>query len=423
MYAISFFLMLCAFGTVRWWMFTHYVDGQVDASIASVVTDVAQSPEYSGLVSMPGASATPTTTGSAASTPTVRPKYERVSSGVFYLVIDDASGAVVSNRRNVDPSAFVALDVAARAERGETARDTVHIAGHRYRLMAAPVLVDGARVGTVLAAEDMADSDGQVQSTRASFLVGAAIGLVAALGVRYVLAGRALRPIVVAYDQQRTFVADASHELRAPITVIRASADLLLGEDLTEDHRTSLEEIRDVAVEASHLVAALLELARLQEPNPNNQASADVALVAQEECAALGTLVEQHGTRITFDLVPAMARASTMEVRLLVRTLVENVLAHTPPGTPAQISTRLAGPNVHFVVEDGGPGVAPTALPSIFERFSKGSAARTTGAGEGYGLGLAIVNEIARRNSGSVQASESLLGGLRIAVTLPLAVG
>ena len=53
--------------------------------------------------------------------------------------------------------------------------------------------------------------------------------------------------------------------------------------------------------------------------------------------------------------------------------------------------------------------------------MSCGSAARTTGAGEGYGLGLAIVNEIARRNSGSVQASASLLGGLRIAVTLPLA--
>lgn len=410
MFALSFFLMLCVFALVRWWIVTDFIDDRIAESIETVVTEVTQSPEYIG----------PTLGGSAspAGTPVGIPR-----AGVFYIVLDRGTGAVIDNRRNMDTSALVGLELIARAERGDTVRETVRVEGRRLRLEAAPLFVNGEVARVVLAGEDLASRDRTLHSTAVSFIVAALVGLGAALAVGYVLAGRALRPIARAYEQQRAFVADASHELRAPITVIRTSADLMLGDDLTDEHRTSLEEIRDVAEEAAELVETLLELARLQEPGRAEPDLADVAAVARDECATLGPLLEQHSTSITYELGPALVRVRSMELRLLVRTLVENVLTHTPPGTPALISTRVAGPAVTFAVEDGGPGVPIEALGTIFERFARGSTAGGGGSEKGYGLGLAIVNEIARRNGGTVEASPSLLGGLRVSVTLPLAGG
>ena len=97
-----------------------------------------------------------------------------------------------------------------------------------------------------------------VLTVRAMVAVG---GGLLSLGGAYLFAGHALRPLQVAYDRQRSFVADASHELRSPLAVIRASSDLLLRESLPVQQRESVEEIRDVTQEAATLIDDLLELA------------------------------------------------------------------------------------------------------------------------------------------------------------------
>jgi hypothetical protein len=138
MYAISFFLILLLFAIVRFVMFTHYVDAQVDAGISALVSDVVHTPGVG--------SSTATATASATETP-----FDPVPAELFYFVLDGETGTPVVNHRNLDPTSFLGLQVTQRAAQGQANWDTLSIDGARYRVLAAPVYT-GADIGeTVLA--------------------------------------------------------------------------------------------------------------------------------------------------------------------------------------------------------------------------------------------------------------------------------
>jgi signal transduction histidine kinase len=142
--------------------------------------------------------------------------------------------------------------------------------------------------------------------------------------------------------------------------------------------------------------------------------------VAADELARLRPWLDEEGITCLAELDPATARLSELEVRRIVRALLENVVRHTARGTTATLRARTEGHRVLLAVEDDGPGVANPELETIFERFSRVDTARTPTAGTGAGLGLAIVRAIVERRSGTVAASRGDAGGLRVEVWLPL---
>lgn len=341
------------------------------------------------------------------------------TSDVFLLVFR-ADGELAANPRRIDTEEIADSDAVHSALAGQSAWETIEDDGVRLRIFASPVIVGGHTEGAVVGARNLDEYDRQVRSVLIVLAMVAVGGGLLSLGGAYLFAGHALQPLEAAYDRQRSFVADASHELRSPLAVIRASADLLLREPLPASHRESVEEIRDVTQEAATLIDDLLELARAEEGTPGH-AESDVATEVNAVIDQMRGVLDRRGHTVSTVLAPLKTAAEGAEIRRIVRALLENVAAHTPEGTPVRVELSERGGNAVLAVEDSGPGIPDGQEDSIFERFARLDEARTPGTGHGAGLGLAIVRSLAERRGGSVSASRPTSGGLRVEVSLPLA--
>jgi two-component system, OmpR family, sensor kinase len=219
--------------------------------------------------------------------------------------------------------------------------------------------------------------------------------------------------------RQRQFVADASHELRTPLTSVLANLELL-AESLQGDQGEAARSALRSSQRMRRLVADLLLLARTDAARVVAREPSNLAQIVVEAAAELGPVSAEH--EITLDIHPATVMGARDDLHRLTINLLENALRHTPPGTSIRVSTDTTPEgSVELVVEDDGPGVAPSLAPTLFERFVRGSGDR----GGSFGLGLAIVQAVAVEHGGSVTLEHSRLGqaedatGARFVVRMP----
>ena len=203
---------------------------------------------------------------------------------------------------------------------------------------------------------------------------------------------------------EREHVADLGHRLRTPVTALRLDTDLVEDDAVAHRLRGHVEDLQrsidDVVHEARRAVRDEI------------RGSTEVAPVVAERVAFWQPLAEDQGRRL--DLVvgvtsgqPVLVGLASDDLGELVDTLLDNVFAHTPDGTPARVSVRTAPHEVMVVVEDAGPGMPHPYL------------GRGHSAAGSSGLGLAIVHRIADAGGGAVDLDRSALGGLRVTVHLP----
>lgn len=245
--------------------------------------------------------------------------------------------------------------------------------------------------------------------------------VLAIIGVAgYYLADRTLRPIREAHDRQRRFVADASHEMRGPITAIQSTAEAALGS--TSDATTredALLVIRDASGRLGRLTMDLLVLARTEQGllDPAIE-SVDLSVVVAEEVERFQSAAGERRPRIdvalTADLV---ARAEPSEVARIVGNLLDNALRYGVE--PVQVRTYAVDAKVVVEVADRGPGIALADAAHIFEPFYRVRADRS--APVGSGLGLAIASELAQRHGGRLTVESSPGSGARFRLELPRA--
>lgn len=222
----------------------------------------------------------------------------------------------------------------------------------------------------------------------------------------------------------KRFTADAAHELRTPVTVIRTSSELALRHPRTpESYRQTIASIEQEASQMTALLDQLLLLARGDAGEWKfrfENVFADQILRGLRNAGA--TLAESPQVRLAW-VIPAdsiMIWADEMAVRRLVMILLDNAIKHTPPG--GEVSIRLTADALasccDIAVEDTGSGIPPGDLPHIFDRFSRADAARTPG--QGVGLGLAIARAIVDAHQGDIQVQPRPGGGSIFSVRLPL---
>jgi len=223
-----------------------------------------------------------------------------------------------------------------------------------------------------------------------------------------------------AFTRQRQFTADASHELRTPLTIMRGELDVTLRRERTgEEYRETLAEVREQVMHLENLTADLLLLARSDVPLPALMTHVDLAAVAREVCAQLTALANARGQALTGDAAqPVLVAGIAGDLTRLIRNLVENALRYTPAGGAITVSVRVIGTNAQLTVADTGKGIAPEAIPHLFERFYRADEGRTRTAG-GTGLGLAIVQAIVCRHGGEIQVTSTVGEGSSFTVTLP----
>ncbi len=212
-------------------------------------------------------------------------------------------------------------------------------------------------------------------------------------------------------ERQQRFVADASHELRSPLTRVRSELEVDLEHPSTADsaatHRSVLEEVGHL----QQLVDDLLHLAH-----------ADVTGVALDKVIDLSTLIEheigrlrQTRVRISSSLTNLSVLGDAKQLARLLRNLLDNAVRHA--NTQVAIACVAMGDVVRLTIDDDGPGIPHEERTRMFERFARLDEARTTSSG-GTGLGLAIAHDIVDRHGGTVGIETSPLGGARLVVHL-----
>ena len=223
------------------------------------------------------------------------------------------------------------------------------------------------------------------------------------------------------FDTMRRFVADASHELRTPISVIRGEADVALSQERSPaEYRESLTVVLDEARRLSRLVDDLLNLARADAGHVTLQTH-DFYLneLLAECCRNVQGLAHTRG--LGLECLPGNDLQFTGDEQLLRRlviNLLDNAIRYTPSGGKVTASLEATASSVQLRVSDTGIGIAPTDAARIFERFYRAGEARSRQDG-GFGLGLAIVRWIAESHRGSVTCTSELGRGSTFTVTLP----
>jgi signal transduction histidine kinase len=221
-------------------------------------------------------------------------------------------------------------------------------------------------------------------------------------------------------EQQKRFVADASHEVQTPLAVMKANTSLTLGADASrEDCLLALQEI-DAAVDSmSQLVQDLLLLAR---SDASQLGRYRVSLPLQGVFRRAVARVKRRPSApisLAENAEEICIEANEEELVRLFVNLLENAQRYTPPEGEIRISVRQEAENAIVVVSDTGVGIAPEHLPHLGERFYRADASRARSEG-GTGLGLSICRNIAEAHGGSL-AIESVVGvGTTIIVSLPV---
>jgi heavy metal sensor kinase len=240
-----------------------------------------------------------------------------------------------------------------------------------------------------------------------------------------------------AFRTQRQFVADASHELRTPIAIIRGEADVTLrrAERTSQEYREALGVIHGESVRLSRIVDDLFLLTRVDAAAHATRGDAvrreavDVGELVADATRSVRTLADTQRVAVYssthFTEVPARVRGDAQLLRRLLLNLLDNALKHAPADSSITVHQHRDGNTLVLTVRDEGPGIPPTQRDRIFERFVHGvhEADRIDPASEasgvGAGLGLAIAQAIAHAHGGSITLLDASPGAT-FRVSLPL---
>lgn len=222
------------------------------------------------------------------------------------------------------------------------------------------------------------------------------------------------------FAQQARFTADASHELRTPVTVLLSQIQTTLARERTAtEYRDSLEACQRTAQRMRRLMESLLELARFDAgQEPLKRAPLNLAQVAEESLELIQPLAADRGLKLGTDLSTARCEGDASRLGQVITNLLTNAVQYNRSGGEIRVTTGTDQESAMLRVQDTGVGMAPADCERVFERFFRVDAARTTGAGR-TGLGLAIVKAIVEAHGGTVSVSSVPGEGTVFTVRLP----
>ncbi|MDG3003932.1 sensor histidine kinase [Paludisphaera mucosa] len=224
-----------------------------------------------------------------------------------------------------------------------------------------------------------------------------------------------------AFERQRRFTGDASHQLRTPLTAIQGQVDLALRRDRdVEEYRRTLKVVQRKTKHLRRIVESLLFLARADhESSTPTLEVVDLSTWLPEHLMAWGEHPRAGDLRMEMSgAAPMPVKAQAALLAELVDNLVDNAVRHGEPGTPVAIAVTRRGPGIELSVEDRGPGVDAADVPHLFESFFQTEEARRRGSG-GVGLGLSIVKRLARLFGATVEVESEPGRGARFVVRFP----
>jgi len=346
----------------------------------------------------------------------------------YYLLSKD--GSIISAN---EPISSLRLEILSRVNSWQMPKTEVMTfalpEGQELKLMvtALPVTDERDRSGTVIAAKNLAVYDHFIQNLVQVLASVSLLLLIIATLVGHFAAKKALIPIKLAFDKQRQFVADASHELRTPISVIQASLDVIEKED--RPHLSSLsvqilDDSKDEIRRMARLVNNLLTLARADSGDIEIlKEHFDLRPTAEYAIRSLKPIADKKNIALLL-VVPDQLFMYADKDRLaqLLFLFLDNGIKYTPDGGQVSLSINLAMQKkvngVTIIVQDTGIGLAPTDYSRIFERFFRTDKARSREEG-GFGLGLSIAAWIISAHGGTINVNSTPGSGTIFTIFMP----
>jgi two-component system OmpR family sensor kinase len=231
--------------------------------------------------------------------------------------------------------------------------------------------------------------------------------------------GSALEARHTSEQRVRQFVADASHELRTPLAAIRGYSELTrrCGDSVPPDVRHAMGRVESEALRMTGLVEDLLLLARLDSGRPLEREPVDLTMTVLDAVSDAQVAGRDHRWHLDLPEVAVEVVGDPGRLHQVLTNLLANARTHTPPGTTVTVAIVPDGDTTHVDVVDDGPGIDPSVLPRVFERFARADSSRSRAAGS-TGLGLAIVQAVVASHHGTVTV-DSRPGRTAFRVTLP----
>jgi two-component system OmpR family sensor kinase len=222
-------------------------------------------------------------------------------------------------------------------------------------------------------------------------------------------------------NKLRRFVADASHELRTPITAIRGFSELHRQGAVTGEKDTSelIGRIENESKRMSSLVEDLLLLARLDQAREMDSKPVDINQVVEDAVISARAAGPKHPIELISESDEIFTLGDEVRIHQVVANLLANARAHTPVGTPITVSVTSNNNGVEISVADKGPGLSEEDQAKIFERFYRADASRVRTGPDGSGLGLSIVDAVMRAHGGSASVKSKLGEGATFTLLFP----
>jgi two-component system, OmpR family, sensor histidine kinase CiaH len=383
-------------------------------------------------------------------------QYEPSSPDIFTIGLDQ-HGHIVFDPGNVRAQGLPDLAAAWPVLHGQQASTLVTTGddARAYRLYTVPVKSQGQIIGVLQVGQSLAARERQLQDLRIILAgVGAGVLLLTLLASLY-LAGRALRPMQLAYERQRQFAAAASHELRTPLAIVRSQAELVEralhrittgisspGQETGQRLQQTQGDVGDILTEVDYMARLVRDLVVLARDEDDHRSIAsdliDLSGLLTDTVGKMTPQAEVQGISLQLegDSVLAAAdgaarvyvRGDGDRLRQLILALLENALRYTPRGGEIRASLNvetgrrfLIGHRqmAELAVADTGRGIALNDLPHIFEPFYRAPDAMK--AHSGAGLGLALARWIVNAHSGEIEVTSEVDVGTCFTVSLPLA--
>ena len=266
-------------------------------------------------------------------------------------------------------------------------------------------LVTMSPVGLSIVFADIATEEATIRSMVYSCLFIFAAAMLAFLGISILLSRWAIKPVAKAWDQQRQFVADASHELKTPLAVIMANAELLQNQEIPEEEKKKFSgNILSTTYQMRSLVENMLEMARVDNGTVKMEfAALDMSELVTNAVLSFQLLYEEKGMGLRCAISEGIGiNGNEQHLYQLLDVLLDNALKYGAPGGMVSVDLINTGRSCLLVVANPGEPISGEDLKNIFKRFYRADKARSRNGG--YGLGLSIAESIVEAHKGRIWA-------------------
>jgi len=325
---------------------------------------------------------------------TVETKFE----SRYFLVYLDSNGDYVGSdishiaAVNAEDAVLYAEKVFKELKQGKVSRGTFN--NYRYRL-------EQTEHGYEIAFIDIRQQMANLQNIRTISVMISVLLLVLLMIIVLFLSKRAIRPMVETMEKQKRFITDAGHELKTPLAVISANADVL---ELTGGQNEWIESIRNQTKQMDILVKRLLFLSKMEEGQQMVFAEFDLSRVVLEKVSQLSTIAYSSDKEFETDIAENIHyKGDMIAIEHLVSVLTENAIKYCPEKGKIQVKLYKSGKTIHFEVRNHGEALKASEMNRLFERFYRPDSSRNKNTG-GHGIGLSIAKAVVTAHKGKIYA-------------------